>query len=143
MAWWVWLKFPPRYCVMDSQIGAWDKGGKMKPFKTSSLNKNERSAIRTADEILRKQFPIVNVILFGSKARGDSDAHSDIDLLLITSRPLHWKEEKSIIGVLFDIGIEYDVIFSPLFASGDEWEGGIFTQFPVYEEIMRDGAIVA
>ena len=53
------------------------------------------------------------------------------------------EEEKSIIGVLFDIGIEYDVIFSPLFASGDEWEGGIFTQFPVYEEIMKDGAIVA
>jgi len=115
----------------------------MKSFQDASLKTNERQAVEAAEKALRERFPIKNVILFGSKARGDSDEHSDTDLLLVSSRKLDWKEEKAVIDVLFDIGMTYDVIFSPLFVSGEEWEGGIFTQFPVYEEIIRDGAVVA
>jgi len=54
----------------------------------------------------------------------------------------NWKEEKAIIGVLFDKGMRHDVIFSSLFASTDEWEGGIFMEFPVYQEVIRDNTIV-
>jgi len=104
--------------------------------------KNERDAIEAAIRMLKREFPIVKVILFGSKARGDHDEHSDIDLLVVASRLLHWKEEKAIVGALFDIGMENDVIFSPLFTFSDEWEKGIFTEFPVYREILQDGAVV-
>ncbi len=119
------------------------KGIIMKSFESTSLKKNERDAIREAIRMLKSKFPITKVILFGSKARGDYDEHSDIDLLVIASRSLHWKEEKAIVGALFDIGMEYDVIFSPLFTYADEWEKGIFTEFPVYQEISRDGAVVS
>lgn len=115
----------------------------MKTLKESALTKKERDGIKAAVETLKREFPVDQVILFGSKARGDSNEHSDIDLLLITSRPLHWKEEKVVIETLFEIGMEYDVIFSPLFASREEWEGALFRKFPVYNDIMRDGAIVA
>lgn len=115
----------------------------MRTWDLIPLQKRERQAIEQAVEMLRSQFPVSNVILFGSKVRGEGDEHSDIDFLLVTSRPLHWKEEKAIVELLFDIGMEHDVIFSPLFASSDEWEGGIFEYFPVYEDISRDGAIVA
>jgi len=115
----------------------------MKSLEDAPLLKREREAIETAVRILKKQFSIDKVILFGSKSRGDYDEYSDIDLLVISSTPLHWKEEKAIVGTLFDIGMEYDVIFSPLFTSSDEWDGGIFTEFPVYKEIERDGAFVS
>lgn len=114
----------------------------MKSFESVSLMKNESDAIKAAIRMLKSEFSVSKVILFGSKARGDHDEYSDIDLLVVASSLLHWKEEKAIIGALFDIGIEYDVIFSPLFTSVDEWENGIFTEFPVYKEISRDGAVV-
>jgi predicted nucleotidyltransferase len=114
----------------------------MKSFESVSLMKNESEAIEAAIRMLKSEFSVSKVILFGSKARGDHDEHSDIDLLVVASKLLHWKEEKAIVGTLFDIGIEYDVIFSPLFTSVDEWENGIFTEFPVYQEISRDGAVV-
>ncbi|MBW2572821.1 MAG: nucleotidyltransferase domain-containing protein [Deltaproteobacteria bacterium] len=114
----------------------------MKSFESASLMKNESEAIEAAIRMLKSEFSIVKVILFGSKARGDHDEHSDIDLLVVASRLLHWKEEKAIIGALFDIGMEYNVIFSPLFTFSDEWEEGIFTEFPVYQEILQDGAVV-
>ena len=114
----------------------------MKSFESVSLMKNESEAIEAAIRMLKSEFSVSKVILFGSKARGDHDEHSDIDLLVVASKLLHWKEEKAIIGALFDIGMEYNVIFSPLFTSVDEWENGIFTEFPVYREISRDGAVV-
>jgi len=114
----------------------------MKSFESVSLMKNESEAIEAAIRMLKSEFSVSKVILFGSKARGDHDEHSDIDLLVVASKLLHWKEEKAIVGALFDIGMEYDVIFSPLFTSVDEWENGIFTKFPVYQEISRDGALV-
>ena len=115
----------------------------MKAIENTTLRKNERGAIKAAVEKLKKAYPVNKIVLFGSKARGDFDEHSDIDLLIITTRPLHWKEEKAVVEALFEIGIEYDVIFSPLFASNGEWEGGLFTEFPIYKEIIRDGAVVA
>ena len=114
----------------------------MKLFESALLMKNESEAIEAAIRMLKSEFSVSKVILFGSKARGDYDEHSDIDLLVVASKLLHWKEEKAIVGALFDIGMEYDVIFSPLFTSVDEWENGIFTEFPVYQEISRDGAVV-
>ena len=115
----------------------------MKSFESVSLMKNESDAIKAAIKILKSEFSVSKVILFGSKARGDHDEHSDIDLLVVASKLLHWKEEKAIVGALFDIGMKYDVIFSPLFTFVDEWENGIFTKFPVYQEISRDGAVVS
>jgi hypothetical protein len=44
-----------------------------------------------------------------------------IDLLLITARTLHWKEEKAMVEVLFDVGMEYGVIVSPVLVSSQEW----------------------
>ena len=115
----------------------------MKTLENISLHQDERKAIETAVEELKNKFPVDKLVLFGSKARGDSDQHSDIDLLIITPHTLHWKEEKTISDVLFEIGLQYDVIFSLLFVTKMEWEGGTFVQFPIYQDIMREGAVVS
>ena len=114
----------------------------MKVKNGKSLEQREEIAIEAVARILRSQFPVEEIILFGSKARGDHDAFSDIDLLLVTTKALHWKEEKAIVEILFDIGITHDVIFTPLFVSKEEWKGGLFAQFPIYAEILRDGAVI-
>ena len=119
-----------------------NRGNVMKKWYKIKLNQKEREAVEKAAEIIKKQFPIDQVILFGSKARGTSDQYSDIDLLLIGAKLLHWREEKAIVEILFQVGQEYGVIFSPLFTSSSEWEGEIFKQFPIYHEILKDGAFV-
>ena len=114
----------------------------MRPFERVSLLKRDREAIEAAVQLLKKKLSPEMVILFGSKARGDYDEHSDIDLLVISPMPLHWKEEKAVVEALFDIGMKYDVLFSPLFISTEEWEAGMFREFPLYQQITRDGAVV-
>ena len=114
----------------------------MKNLENVPLIKQEQEAVNAAVRLLKSQFSVERIILFGSKSRGDFSEYSDIDLLLITSEPLHWRQEKAIVEALFDVGMKFDVIFSPLFASIEEWERGVFKEFPIYREIMEEGAIV-
>ena len=111
----------------------------MKNLDDLKLSRNERKAIREASKMLKEQFPINEVILFGSKARGDSDAASDIDLFLVTKHAIHWRERQAIIHALFDLGMQHDVIFSILDTPEAGFRKGLFSTFPIYDEIMKEG----
>jgi len=111
----------------------------MKTLDDLKLQGSEKEAIREATRMLKRDFPVKKVILFGSKARGDSDKDSDIDLFLVTERPIHWREKQSIVHTLFDLGMKHDVIFNILDTPGEEVSGVMFSAFPIHEEITREG----
>ncbi|OQY59241.1 MAG: hypothetical protein B6245_07760 [Desulfobacteraceae bacterium 4572_88] len=112
-----------------------------KQLSMLKLDKKEEKAIFRAARILKEKYPVKQVILFGSKARGDDEEGSDIDLFLLTSRPLHWKEREHVIGELFDIEIEFDVVISILDTTISEWHGGIFKYFPIRDNIYHEGVV--
>ncbi|MBW1997537.1 MAG: nucleotidyltransferase domain-containing protein [Deltaproteobacteria bacterium] len=114
----------------------------MKSIDDLSLRENEKKAIREATRILKERFPVREVILFGSKARGDSSEESDIDLLLLTSEPLHWKMRHAIIEALFDVEMKHNVVISIVVNTVFDWNEGICTVLPIHEEIDREGVAV-
>jgi len=63
----------------------------MKSIDQVNLGEKDRQAIDEAVQLLYQSFPIEQIILYGSKARGMDDTESDIDLLLLTSKELDWK----------------------------------------------------
>ena len=92
--------------------------------------------------MLRERFPVDRVILFGSKARGTDDEESDVDLLILTSRPLSWREQNAVTDMLFDIELGHDVIISTLILSTREWSEGPHTVLPIHDEIDDHGVVV-
>ena len=74
----------------------------------------ERTAIEAAAAALRARFPVTDIVLYGSKARGDSDPESDIDLLVLTSRPLDDEEQRRIWSDLHEIACASTCLLSPL-----------------------------
>ena len=113
----------------------------MKTIDELQLSDREKQSIRKATRLLKEIFFVKEVILFGSKARGTDDPESDIDLLLLTSNPLHWREREAIINTLFDIEMEFEVVISILDTTVAEWNNGIFAKFPIHANICHDGAI--
>lgn len=111
----------------------------MRASQELQLRENEEAAIREATRMLKTRFPVKGLILFGSKARGDSDPESDIDLLLLAAKPLHWKERHAIVDALFEVEMKYDVVISVIVNTLDDWNGGICTTLPIYQEITREG----
>jgi predicted nucleotidyltransferase len=107
-----------------------------------TLTKKEKEAIKEATGILKERFPIRDVVLFGSKARGDSEDGSDIDLLLLTDQPLHWKERHAIVDALFEVEMKHDVVISIMVNTVYDWHEGICTVLPIHEEINREGVTI-
>jgi len=67
-------------------------------LETAPLSQADRLAIHDAVARLVAAVPVERIVLFGSKARGDDDEESDIDLLVITSRPLDQTEARDVVG---------------------------------------------
>lgn len=114
----------------------------MKKLAQISLDERDRVAIAEAVGLLRSRFPVERVMLYGSKARGTDDEESDIDLLVLTSRKLGWKERDAITDALFDIELAHGVVISSLVLPAAEWEQGRFTVLPIHEEIEESGVLV-
>ena len=111
----------------------------MRTLERLRLSRNDETAIKAARQVLFTGFPVERVILFGSKARGTGDAESDIDLLVLTSRELTWREREAVVGALYEIQLRYDVLLSPLVVHTAEWEAGMYSVLPLHREIERDG----
>jgi len=112
----------------------------MKSLSQIALKKNDRNAIEEALLILRQQFPVSQIVLYGSKAKGTDDAESDIDLLVLTSRELGWRERNAITDALFDIQLVHNVVISTLVVSSQEWTQGRYSVLPIHAEIEEYGA---
>ena len=111
----------------------------MNTLDNISIKDNEKKAVLEASAMLREAFPVKEVVLFGSKARGDDDEESDIDLLVLTSQPVSWNERKAINNALYEIQMKYDIIISTLITTVTEWNDGTFSVLPIHGEISDQG----
>jgi predicted nucleotidyltransferase len=112
----------------------------MRTLDQIRLKPNERAAIEAAAAVLREKLPVAQIILFGSKARGDDDPESDIDLLLLTSHRFNWDERGVVVELLSPLQLKYDVLFGPVDIAEDDWFHGIYQVMPLRDEVERDGA---
>lgn len=111
----------------------------MRTLDQIRLSERDRAAVVAAAARLRATLPVERIVLFGSKARGDGDPDSDIDLLVLTSRPLTREESDGVVATLYSIQLERDVLLSPLVVAREEWEEGVYQVMPLRVEVDRDG----
>ncbi|MHB1665704.1 MAG: nucleotidyltransferase domain-containing protein [bacterium] len=100
---------------------------------------NEQKAIKEFKSELLKLFPDAEIILFGSKARGDFDVYSDIDLLILLNIPVTNKIEEKIVSVSGDIELKYDVVFGRLIENKQMWYSPKYQAMPIAENINKEG----
>lgn len=89
---------------------------------------------REVESLLGDKF--VELILFGSFARGDYEVGSDIDVLLVVKEELTEEEEVKVSQVTTDMGLEYDVVitcFSYPYDAFQSWET------PFLANVRREG----
>lgn len=103
------------------------------------LKKRDRKAIEEAVYILKQNFPVVEVKLFGSKARGEDDPESDIDLFVLTSRRISWRERNAMTDALYDLQMKHGVVISLLAVPAEEWKNGAIIALPIHDEIEEEG----
>lgn len=92
------------------------------------------------NKIKRSLYPIdpgMEIVLFGSRARGDFGDESDWDILILTSVNLSKGIKKRIKDAIFDIELDAEEPISTLIYSKDGWRELEIT--PLYQNIKSEG----
>ncbi|MBN2464093.1 nucleotidyltransferase domain-containing protein [candidate division WOR-3 bacterium] len=109
---------------------------------TTHLTPSESAAVNRLKEVLTRDFGLVKLVLYGSKARGDSHRESDIDVLVVLQDEFDWRTKHAIYDVCFDINLAYDVLLQPIIYSLARYNDPLTRATPLYQNVMEEGVAV-
>jgi len=110
-------------------------------MKKIILNKNERRALSALKDALMERVRLVDLRLFGSRARGDASPESDIDIMIEVEEYTP-TVESLIDDTLFEINLSYDCFISAVIFSRKELEEGPLDASPLYKAVEKEGVRV-
>lgn len=82
--------------------------------------------------------PETEVILYGSRARGDARSDSDWDILLLTSNPVNIELERKYRDKLYDLELDTGESISLFIYSKDDWQTRQRIT-PFYQSVTQEG----
>lgn len=111
----------------------------MRHLDDVTLAPYQRDALVELRQRLSVEFEIEGVVLFGSAVRGEADEESDLDLLILTKKPMTRPNRHQITDLIFDINLRHGTNLSSLVIDRETWERGVVSVLPIHDEILRDG----
>lgn len=95
------------------------------------MNPKDFIIAKKLKEKLSEVVPIVNLIVFGSRAKGDQDEYSDMDVSIEVAS-LDKEVKEKIYDIVWAVGFENYMVISPL----------IFTSYEIISTPLRSAQIV-
>lgn len=103
------------------------------------INEIEREAIQSLYKSIKDQLKVKKLVLFGSRARGDADEYSDIDLLVLTGNPKTFSDRNKLADLSAGINVDYGVSISCLYYNCNDWDSGEIINPLLKQNVERDG----
>ena len=102
--------------------------------KTEFISQLIRDSINSID-------PKAEVILYGSRARGDERTDSDWDILILTDYSVNLQTEKKFRDKLYDLELETGEPFSVFAYSKNDWQTKQRIT-PFYQNVTQEGILL-
>jgi predicted nucleotidyltransferase len=84
----------------------------------------ENEILKSFKKKISQRFPLSQVILFGSRARGDAGPQSDADVVVILKDAPSEEDREFISDSAWETGYPYGLVIVPVVFSLEEWESG-------------------
>ncbi|MBN1996889.1 nucleotidyltransferase domain-containing protein [candidate division KSB1 bacterium] len=83
--------------------------------------------------------PDAEIILYGSRSRGDADKDSDWDLLILISGPSDEKRTDRLRHRLYEIEWETGQVLSSIVRSRKDWDSEQYQTLPFHHRVEKEG----
>jgi predicted nucleotidyltransferase len=87
--------------------------------------------------LIKDRFGEADVIVFGSRARGDFQPESDLDICVIVER-LDRKTRDVIFDCAWEVGFKAGMVIVPVIFNRKEWKG-VMASAPIVKTIAKEG----
>lgn len=98
--------------------------------------------LRRCAQAIRQVVPDADVILYGSRARGDAREYSDYDILVLTDGPADVALETNLVNQVFPIEVESGAVLTLAAYSKQQWDTPLYRAMPFHENVDRDGVLI-
>jgi len=95
--------------------------------------------LRQVKQAVKELEPEAEVILYGSRSRGDSGEESDWDFLVLVDGPVDDKRTDNIRHRLYEIEWDSGEVISSIVRNRDEWNSLPYTSMPFHLRVEQQG----
>jgi len=91
---------------------------------------------------IRRVVPDADVILYGSRARGDAHDYSDYDILIIVNGPVDMKLKEKILDYVYPLELETGEVLTLITYSKQNWDSPLYRAMPFHKNIDHEGVLL-
>jgi len=103
------------------------------------LNSAKAGLLAACAAAVRRVAPEAEVILYGSVARGEETAESDIDLLVLVPQEAAYELKRAISDQIYVIELEHEQLINLIVRQQKKWNSEPLNITPLYDSIAREG----
>jgi uncharacterized protein len=106
------------------------------------MNDTERQVLDRFKAALQRHFEVFEVILFGSRARGDAEVFSDMDVIIIVEGDTDDASQDIVSDCAWEACFRSGIVLVPLVFSRSEWESEAIRGSLLGKAVAREGLVV-
>jgi len=106
------------------------------------MNEIERRIVNNFKRQLQRRGGVYRTILFGSRARGDADPESDLDVVVVWEGEISPELRDYISACAWEAGFTSGIVVVPVVFSRQEWEQGPERNSIFVKAVERDGVSI-
>lgn len=100
---------------------------------------NRERLLEQIRRAVREVEPGAEIILYGSRSRGDAIAESDWDFLVLVDGPLSEDRTDRIRHRLYEVEWESGEVISSIVRNREEWNSDIYQAMPFHQRVQQEG----